>query len=76
MTKSLVIETGENTALPEIIDPFAKSIAKKARDYFGIDIGSARTTKIYTIQEKMSGKEITIVLKKIFQNIHIWGRII
>ena len=67
MTKSLVIETGDNTALPEIIDSFVESIAKKADDYFGIDIKGARTTKIYTIQEEMSDKEISLIVEKIFQ---------
>lgn len=66
MKDNLVIETGENIELPGIIDAFAKSIEKKAHDYFGMDISHSRTTKVYTIQEKMTEEEISLILKKIF----------
>ncbi|MBU3965401.1 phosphoribosylformylglycinamidine synthase [Patescibacteria group bacterium] len=67
MKDNLVIETGENTALPGIIDAFAKSIVKKAKDYLGLAIKNSRTTKIYTIQGKMSAEETNTILEKIFQ---------
>lgn len=67
MKEYIVIETGENTALSGIIDAFAKSIIKKAEKYFGIKIKGARSSKVYTVQGKISNRETALILEKIFQ---------
>jgi phosphoribosylformylglycinamidine synthase subunit PurSL len=67
MKEYKVIETGENTALPGIIDAFAKNIIKKAERYSGIKIKGAKFSKVYTIQGKISEEETALILEKIFQ---------